>query len=482
MPTANFNHYFPDYEILGELGRSNARVLKAKHKQTGQLVAIKHFAFNTDADTIRRFQRESEIMTSIDHPNVVRIQEVRFDADLPYIVMELIEGGDVRSLLKKDTYLDVATTIRLGLQMAEALKVIHDRGIIHRDIKPDNIMYRRLQSGELHFLLTDFGIAKLREQSNTLTGQSPMTYEYASPEQLDNPKGVDAATDYYSLGVVFYECLTGKVPFSTDELGMRKFMHSVAEVPPPMLASVTSQPLPDGLNELVEGLLSKDVSERVAEIDHLVFSLEQARFHSIMTRMGKTNPYSQPKANRTTIAPGKENIPPKPQAVDLTNLLAEANQYYQQKKYKEAYDLYTKAASQGNAEAQSNLGWMYQHGQCVAKDYQSAFFWYQKAANQGFAAAQNNLGSMYFYGQHVEEDYQQALKWYKNAASGGSAAAQNNLGYIYHKGERVEKNITEAVKWYQLAAKQNHSEAIDALRQLGYDADGNKLPKKSWFS
>src|ERR1700740_3261641 len=101
MATERFEHNFPGYEILAQLGRGNARVLKARNQVTGELVAIKHFAFNTDADTLKRFQRESEIMKVLKHPNIVKIKEVRLEAQLPYIVMELIEGGDLRNLLKQ---------------------------------------------------------------------------------------------------------------------------------------------------------------------------------------------------------------------------------------------------------------------------------------------------------------------------------------------------------------------------------------------
>src|SRR5471030_1782546 len=125
MATSIFKEYFKGYEILGELGRGNARVLKARSLQTGGLVAIKHFAFNTDSDTLRRFQRESEIMKSIEHDYIVKIIEVHLDAELPYIVMQLIEGGDLRSLLKMNGTLDMATVITLARHMTEALKIIH---------------------------------------------------------------------------------------------------------------------------------------------------------------------------------------------------------------------------------------------------------------------------------------------------------------------------------------------------------------------
>ncbi|GAB3945241.1 hypothetical protein GCM10028805_14000 [Spirosoma harenae] len=281
MPTVSVNTYFPGYEIIGELGRSNARVLKARHLATGDLVAIKHFTVHTDADTLRRFRLESQLMTDIQHPNVVRVREVQLDMPMPFIVMEWVEGGNLRTLLGEQGYLDVSNTIRLGLQMAEAFRAIHSRGIIHRDIKPENILFRPLPSGELHFLLTDFGVARLREQTQTMTGQSLMTYEYASPEQFDNPRGVDEATDYYSLGVVLYECLSGKVPFSMNDSGIATFMGHVLRTPPPDLSLPSGQNVPPSLDAILECTLAKNPVERLRDVGELVFLLRQANVEQL---------------------------------------------------------------------------------------------------------------------------------------------------------------------------------------------------------
>ncbi|GAB3688685.1 hypothetical protein GCM10027592_04010 [Spirosoma flavus] len=282
MPTVGVNTHFPGYEIIGELGRSNARVLKARHLATGDLVAIKHFTVNTDADTLRRFRLESQLMTDIQHPNVVRVREVQLDMPMPFIVMEWVEGGNLRTLLGEQGYLDVSNTIRLGLQMAEAFKVIHARGIIHRDIKPENILFRPLPSGEIHFLLTDFGVARLHEQSQTMTGQSLMTYEYASPEQFDNPRGVTKATDYYSLGVVLYECLSGKVPFSmSDGAGIATFMGHVLRTPPPTLLMPSGQNIPPSLDAILDEILVKNPSNRLSDVDEFIFLLRQANVEQL---------------------------------------------------------------------------------------------------------------------------------------------------------------------------------------------------------
>lgn len=311
MATVSVNTYFPGYEIIGELGRSNARVLKARHLATGDLVAIKHFTVNTDADTLRRFRLESQLMTDIQHPNVVRVREVQLDMPMPFIVMEWVEGGNLRTLLGEQGYLDVSNTIRLGLQMAEAFKAIHPRGIIHRDIKPENILYRPLPSGEIHFLLTDFGVARLREQSQTMTGQSLMTYEYASPEQFDNPRGVDKATDYYSLGVVLYECLSGKVPFSmTDSAGIATFMGHVLRTPPPALRLPSGQYLPPSLDTILEWALAKNPSERLSDVNEFVLLLKQAYVEELQPN--RATDRRAPATSRTMAAPIQVSQPEAP--------------------------------------------------------------------------------------------------------------------------------------------------------------------------
>ncbi|CCG99622.1 serine/threonine protein kinase, bacterial [Fibrella aestuarina BUZ 2] len=283
MATVSFNTHFPGYTVLGELGRGNARVLKARHDATGELVAIKHFALNTDAQTLHRFQQESEIMTRLRHPNIVQVREIRLDAPLPYLVMELVEGGSVRQLLNEQKTLPIAQTVRLGLQMIEAFRVIHGQEVVHRDVKPENILYRQLPSGELHFLLTDFGIARLREQPATVTGQSLMTYEYASPEQFENPRNVDAATDYYSLGVVLFECLSGHVPFAMNEgVGIVTFMNTVLNASPAEAVATLGMSIPKSLGTLLTGLLTKNAPERIRQPDAVKVALKQAELEQLL--------------------------------------------------------------------------------------------------------------------------------------------------------------------------------------------------------
>ncbi len=311
MPTVSFNTHLPDYEVLAELGRGNTRVLKARHVPTGDIVAIKQYAFTTDDDTLRRFERESQIMTQINHPNVVRVREVQLGAALPYVVMDFVEGGDVRGLLRREGQLDIPTTVRLGLQLTEAFRAMHPLQVIHRDIKPENVLYRPLVSGELHFLLTDFGIAKLRadDSTRTRTGQSLMTYEYAAPEQFDNPRQVDEAADYYALGAVLYECMTGQVPFVLQqETGLGRFMQQVLTAPIPTPALPSGQPLPPSMSTLLLALLTRNPVDRLRNPDQLELLLEQSRVeHLRASRLGTPAPV---RPNQTLAAPVAATTPP----------------------------------------------------------------------------------------------------------------------------------------------------------------------------
>ena len=328
MPTVSFNQHFPGYDVLGEINRSNARVLKARHIATGDLVAIKHFSLNTDADTLRRFERESVIMTQMEHPNIVRVREVRLEAELPYIVMDYVEGGSVRGLITEQGSLSVEMTIRLGLQVLSAFRVIHTQGIVHRDVKPENILYHKLASGELHFLLTDFGVARLHQQPVTMTGQSLMTYEYAAPEQFDNPRQVDEAADYYAFGVVLYECLTGQVPFAMrGETGMATFMNAVLTMAPPDPVLPSSQPLPDSLDTLIRQLLVKSPTERIHNPDLVKLALKQAEVEQLHQETGQSpipaaspNQSVRPLAPVSATRPAPVVQPPRPatSTVDVT--------------------------------------------------------------------------------------------------------------------------------------------------------------------
>ncbi|GAB2579498.1 serine/threonine protein kinase [Spirosoma areae] len=286
MPNSSVNSIFANYEISEELRQGPIRVLKAQHQPSGDLVIIKEYPLVADADTLRRFEHESQRMVFIDHPNLVRVREVQLNATMSYtyIVMDFVEAADLYSLLKENGYLDVLTTIRLGLQLTGAFRAMHSKPIIHRAINPKNILYRRLSSGELHFLLTDLGIANVWIDSTiqTQSEESQTTYEYTAPEQFDNPLQVDEAVDYYALGVILYECLTGKVPFALhNEVGLSQFRQQVLTAPLPVFTTPTGLPLPPSLATLLMCLLARNPQDRLHSVDQLELLLEQSRVEQL---------------------------------------------------------------------------------------------------------------------------------------------------------------------------------------------------------
>jgi len=154
---------------------------------------------------------------------------------------------------------------------------------VHRDVKPENIMYRRLPTGELQFLLTDFGIAKLREQPDTITvtGASMLTYDYASPEQFNQSRKVSTPTDYYSLGVVIYECLTGVVPFEYEQDDLFNHINRVISCPVPRPHLPNGGALPPGLWQMLEGLLAKQSLLRLSDPAQVRYLLRVAAIEDL---------------------------------------------------------------------------------------------------------------------------------------------------------------------------------------------------------
>ena len=159
MSTVHFDRHFPNYEVLAESGRSDTRVFKAQHLSSGDLVVIKEYNLATDGHTLQRFEQESQKIIHINHPNLVRVREVQWATAVVYVVTDYVEGSDLRSLLQEEGFLDIVTTIRLGLQLTGAFRAIHASHVVHQAISPETIVYNHLVSGELHFLLTDFGLA-----------------------------------------------------------------------------------------------------------------------------------------------------------------------------------------------------------------------------------------------------------------------------------------------------------------------------------
>ena len=208
------------YKLMKKIGKGGMGVVfLAKHKVMNTYRALKllpHSIKEEHYDFFERFMREARIASEIRHPNIVGVMDAETDTQqqVSYIVMEFIDGGTLRRILKNQKVLPEIQALLIIRSVAEALKAIAEHKIIHRDIKPDNIMFTR--HGDVK--LADLGIAKNEEDDTTLTRNNMMigTPAYLSPEQIETPKDVDIRSDIYSLGATLYEMLTGTTPYAGE--------------------------------------------------------------------------------------------------------------------------------------------------------------------------------------------------------------------------------------------------------------------------
>jgi serine/threonine-protein kinase len=262
------------YRIEALLSRGGmADVYRAVDSRLGRRVALKLLAPDLAGDERfrERFLRESRLAASLDHPNVIPIYEAGEAEGLLYIAMRFVEGSDLRTLLAQEGPLEPVRTFSLLAPVAEALDAAHARGLVHRDVKPGNVLITS-EGGREHVYLSDFGLTKQAssESGVTETGQFVGTADYVAPEQIDG-RPVDARSDQYSLGCVLHECLTGEPPFHSDRLMAVLWAHMTNE---PAAASARNSELPAAIDPVIARALAKDPSERYGSCREL---LEAAR-------------------------------------------------------------------------------------------------------------------------------------------------------------------------------------------------------------
>ena len=267
-----------EYEILEELGRGGmAIVFKAKEKQLDREVAIKVLPFSLafDKEFVERFQREARTSAKLEHPNIIPIYRVGKSGRIIYFVMKFLRGKPLSSILAARGSLAPAEIKKVLAEVGRALAYAHKKEIVHRDIKPDNIMFD--EHG--HAVVTDFGIAKAASGGKlTGTGLSIGTPHYMSPEQA-KAQPLDGRSDLYSLGVVAYQCLTGGVPFDGEDSFSIGYKHIMEEIPTPPLEN----PEKRQLFEIVRKLMAKTPAQRFQNADELVNVLESGRSVSFTT-------------------------------------------------------------------------------------------------------------------------------------------------------------------------------------------------------
>ncbi len=264
---------FGGYVIEALLGRGGmGSVYLATQSRLGRKVALKVISPDlADDEAFRaRFLRESQLVASLDHPNVVPVYDADEIDGVLYLAMRYVEGPSLRDLIRRQGRLDPEETLRIGEQVGGALDAAHAAGLVHRDVKPGNILLTDLGG---HAYLCDFGLAK---RTTSVTATEPGSFlgsvDYCAPEQIQG-RPVDARADVYSLGCVLFHCLTGEPPFRRDsEVAV---LHAHLETPPRRLSEVVPDH-PRGLDEALAKALAKDPEGRYSSAGALAAALGRA--------------------------------------------------------------------------------------------------------------------------------------------------------------------------------------------------------------
>lgn len=293
------------YEILQRIGQGGmGTVYKVRHLVFNEVRALKMVSAELaeNPDFLERFRTEAVIMRRLQHPNAVRVEDMDWTEDnRPFLVMEYIEGNSLRQRLEERGALPVSEALEVASQTCSALSAAHEMGILHRDIKPDNILIVDQPGGGLMVKVMDFGVAKIKESTqqygmregvSTQTGFLIGTPAYMSPEQAMGKPGsqLDARSDLYSVGIVLYEMLTGSQPFSADTpVGL--LQHHIQTIPQPPDQLAAGRNIPGPVSDLVMKALEKDPANRfqlAAEMQAALTGAEQ------VSSADPTLPYDSP--------------------------------------------------------------------------------------------------------------------------------------------------------------------------------------------
>ena len=264
------------YEVLGKIGTGGmADVYKAKDHKLNRFVAFKELKpeFREHKTFIRKFRSEAQAAAGLTHPNIVNVFDVGDDEGVYYIVMELIEGITLKEYIAKKGKLSIKEATSIAIQVSMGLEAAHNHGIVHRDVKPQNIII----STDGKVKVTDFGIARAAS-SNTISSNVMGSVHYSSPEQVRGGYS-DEKSDIYSLGITLYEMVTGRVPFDGDTTVAIAIKHLQEEMVPP---SVYTENLPYSLEQIIFKCTQKSVGRRYEKMEDVIADLK----HSLIDPQG----------------------------------------------------------------------------------------------------------------------------------------------------------------------------------------------------
>ncbi len=515
---------FPDrYEAERILGAGGFGVVfLCRHRHSRARLVVKAIHAEALGRTLDAVFEEAAVLEELKHPAVIRLRDCGY-ADAgetrPYLVMDFFDGPTLEAHVKERGPLTPDDARAVARRMAEGLQAAHGRNLLHRDVKPGNVLVQPGSDG-WQVKLIDFGLA-VRQQTvrNTVSNADALaktvrgrsiagTREYAAPEQMGQLNApVGPYSDVYGFGrtlcyAVFATphpnrrhwrglrdealsdlleaCIEEQPAKRPQDFGavLRQLNSASSESSAPKAAAVT-EGLPDLDEEAVlnetDQLRALKGKEGLNETDRLrAFTKEVAAY---LTPIARERIGAWRSAAAAGSAVGQYLLGLCLETGAGEGRIAAAEPV-------EAAQWYRKAADQGFARAQKTLGRMYQTGRGVAKDETVAALWYRKAAEQGVAVAQSNLGVMYANGEGVAKDDAAAVQWYRKAAEQGDAYAQGNLGWMYQSGRGVAKDETVAALWYRKAAEQGVAVAqsnLGVMYESGRGVAKDEAAAARWY-
>ncbi|KAG0233051.1 hypothetical protein BGW42_007747 [Actinomortierella wolfii] len=514
------------------------------------MVAAKKFHVSTSGAAKAAIQREIKALERLSYQHIIRFYGTVYHRGQLVVLTELAEGGSLSLAIQKGIK-DWSTKERFAREMMLGLAFIHSKGVLHLDLKSENV----LLSSSMEVKLCDFGCATIKTASTTRsTGRARGTIRWTAPEIFVPKPKYSTKSDMYSLGMVMWEMAADctrpfkdqkeeivvialvrdgereELPEETpieyrawvercwhrdpskrpeaneyfqeaegagedekrgdeDNLDTNSSSNNNNTTESQDLTTFISLSF-DGLSVVSPHTDVQDIGSGISS-DRLMGTIDGSTIHSApfidyvkqpaaalrlqsITNTGEQDSHnhtsSQSNTSQTVSVEETDHIHHLSSGLDTLPTLLPSNEVDVGRQgithsSMKAFELYTKSAEQGNADAQYNLGLMYKNGQGVEQNDVNATEWFAKSANQGNADAQYNLGMMYRDGRGVEQNDVKAVEWYTKAAHQGNRYSQFRLGWMYGSGHGVEQNDVKAVEWYTKAAHQGHA---DAQYNLGW--------------
>jgi serine/threonine protein kinase len=420
------------HEVLSSLGEGGmGLVYRVRDRETNEILALKLLRpeIASDPAMMERFKDEIRLARRITHKNVCRIYDFNRVDDLAYITMEFVDGESLRAYLKRAGKLSPERVIDLARQIAAGLGEAHAQGVVHRDLKPENVLLAR--DGLVK--LMDFGIARALEGATTTTQTVIGTPGYMAPEQSQG-KSVDQRTDLYALGLILYECLTGRRAFA-GATPVEVALKQIKERPVSPRQLLSSTPL--HLEAIVMRCLEKEPSRRFASAAELQRTLtppsEPPRQDA--PRWRKLAAISA--AALLVVVVVHKTVKQESSSSQTSSVQTDSasTDFQDQQQVPEELVKLFQAAKQGDAASQERVGRLYLEGPERARDERKAFYWTRRAALSGDRNAQFTVARMYESGRGVPQNQIGAYVWYSVAATSGSQPASEALN-------RVKRNLT----------------------------------------